>query len=556
MNRNTNSRFAYNPEININRSKMTIPHSVKTTFDVGQIIPFYKMEVLPGDTFSVSTSKIVRMQTLLTPMMSNLFLDTYFFFVPNRLVWTHWKEFMGENTSSYWAPQVEYTIPQIIIDKDHPVTAKSNADYLGLPVGQVTADGAQVSVSALPFRALGLIYNEWFRSENLIAPDNVYLGDNSEYLDPSSAGYLGTPYIAAKYFDQFTGGLPAPQKGPSVLAPISTDYADVVTGPDHLDHLTLPGTVNSMHMAKTSDASWIESNHYLGSLWSSSGYDATVALNSGFQNSDVLSGISPANLYTDFGTVGIDINSLRMSFQIQKLLEKDARGGSRYIELIRSHFNTVSPDYRLQRPEYLGGNRIPININQVIQQSETSASSPMGNTAGMSVTSDVHADFTKSFTEHGYIIGVMVARYDHTYQNGIERDWSRKTRLDYYFPVLANIGEQAIKNKEIFSDGTSNDDEVFAYQEAWYEYRYKPDLVTAEMRSNYATSLDVWHLADDYSQLPALSQAWLEEDKTNVDRVLAVTSAVSNQLFGDIYVKATATRPMPLYSIPGLIDHH
>lgn len=250
------------------------------------------------------------------------------------------------------------------------------------------------------------------------------------------------------------------------------------------------------------------------------------------------------------------INQLRLAFQIQKMYERDARGGTRYIEILKSHFGVTSPDARLQRPEYLGGNRVPININQVIQQSSTTSTSPQGNVAGQSLTTDSHYDFTKSFTEHGFVIGLMVARYDHTYQQGIERMWSRKDRFDYYWPVFANIGEQAIKNKEIYAQGTAKDDEVFGYQEAWADYRYKPNRVTGEMRSAYAQSLDVWHLGDDYDVLPSLSDSWIREDKSNVDRVLAVTSSVSNQLFADIYVANRTTRPMPMYSIPGLIDHH
>jgi hypothetical protein len=264
------------------------------------------------------------------------------------------------------------------------------------------------------------------------------------------------------------------------------------------------------------------------------------------------------NLYAiASGGLGATINQLRLAFQVQKLYERDARGGSRYIEILKSHFGVTSPDARLQRPEYLGGNRVPININQVIQQSGTqSGTTPQGTVVGMSQTTDSHSDFIKSFTEHGFILGVMCVRYDHTYQQGLERFWSRKDRFDYYWPVFANIGEQAVRNKEIYAQGNAEDDEVFGYQEAWADYRYKPNRVTGEMRSAYAQSLDVWHLADDYSTRPCLSDSWIREDKANIDRVLAVQSSVSNQFFADIYVQNRATRPMPIYSIPGLIDHH
>jgi hypothetical protein len=266
----------------------------------------------------------------------------------------------------------------------------------------------------------------------------------------------------------------------------------------------------------------------------------------------------PVNLWAvnDGSVSAATINQLRMAFQIQKLYEKDARGGTRYIEILKAHFGVTSPDARLQRPEYLGGNRIPININQVVQQSQTTDQSPQGNPVGLSLTTDTHSDFTKSFVEHGFVIGLMVARYDHTYQQGIERFWSRKDRFDYYWPVFANIGEQAVLNKEIYAQGTEADNEVFGYQEAWADYRYKPNRVTGEMRSQYTQSLDVWHLADDYSSLPSLSDSWIREDPANVNRVLAVSEQNANQLFADIYIQNRSTRPMPMYSIPGLIDHH
>ena len=250
------------------------------------------------------------------------------------------------------------------------------------------------------------------------------------------------------------------------------------------------------------------------------------------------------------------INQLRLAFQTQKYFEKLARGGSRYIESLKVMFGVTNPDYRLQRPEYLGGNRIPITINQVVQQSQTTESSPQGSTSGQSLTTDVHSDFTKSFTEHGYVLGVMVARYRHTYQQGLHRLWTRKSALDFYNPVFANIGEQPVYNREIYAQGKPADNEVFGYQEAWAEYRYRPSICTGEMRSTAANSLDIWHLGDDYTSQPYLSDAWIREDKATVDRVLAVTSAVSNQFFADIYVRNKSTRPMPVFSVPGLIDLH
>lgn len=571
MNRNVESHFALNPtNIDIRRSTFDRSHSLKTSFNVGDIVPFFVDEVLPGDTFNVDTSKVVRLQTLLTPVMDNIYLDTYFFFVPNRLTWSHWKQFNGENTESAWIPQTEYEIPQITAPADSGWSVGTIADYLGVPTGVPS-----LSVSALPFRAYALVMNEWFRDENLSDPlvvpvdDATVAGVNTgTFVTDVARG--GLPYKAAKYHDYFTSCLPSPQKGPDVLIPVASAGNYAVVG-------------NGKSLGLTD-----------GSLTGLFGYQSvpggsTLAVNSGILGSSVGTAVpSSSNLNGSVGVATVSqlgddlsksgliavasgnaaaatINQLRMAFQIQKLYEKDARGGSRYIEILKSHFGVTSPDARLQRPEYLGGNRVPININQVVQQSATaSGETAQGTVTGMSVTTDTHSDFTKSFTEHGFVIGVMVARYDHTYQQGLERFWSRKDRFDYYWPVFANIGEQAVKNKEIYAQGPSKtdsagaviDDQVFGYQEAWADYRYKPSRVTGEMRSQYAQSLDVWHLADDYSALPMLSDSWIREDKANVDRVLAVTSSVSNQLFADIYIKNRTTRPMPMYSIPGLIDHH
>lgn len=562
MNRNVESHFALNPtNIDIRRSTFDRSHSLKTSFNVGDIVPFFVDEVLPGDTFNVDTSKVVRLQTLLTPVMDNIYLDTYFFFVPNRLTWSHWKQFNGENTESAWIPQTEYEIPQITAPAGSGWSVGTIADYLGVPTGV-----PDLSVSALPFRAYALVMNEWFRDENLSDPlvvpvdDATVAGVNTgTFVTDVAKG--GLPYKAAKYHDYFTSCLPSPQKGPDVLIPSATSGVyPVSTRADVIPESSFDSHSLYFRRPNGSVVSVSGSDYGYFSLGSSGNQPDLQP------NDTVQFGLTPANLWVETsGGLGASINQLRMAFQIQKLYEKDARGGSRYIEILKSHFGVTSPDARLQRPEYLGGNRVPININQVVQQSATaSGETAQGTVTGMSVTTDTHSDFTKSFTEHGFVIGVMVARYDHTYQQGLERFWSRKDRFDYYWPVFANIGEQAVKNKEIYAQGPAQkdssgaviDDQVFGYQEAWADYRYKPSRVTGEMRSQYAQSLDVWHLADDYSALPMLSDSWIREDKTNVDRVLAVTSAVSNQLFADIYIKNRTTRPMPMYSIPGLIDHH
>lgn len=559
MNRNTESHFSLSPHVDISRSRFDRSASLKTSFNAGDVVPFFLEEVLPGDTFSVDTSKVVRMQTLLTPMMDNVYLDTYYFFVPNRLVWDHWKEFCGENTESAWIPQTEYTLPQITSPVGQGWSVGTLADYFGIPTGV-----AGLSVSALPFRAYALIMNEWFRDQNLQDPlvvptdDSTVAGVNTgTFVTDVAKG--GKPFIAAKYHDYFTSALPAPQKGPDVTIPVATGGQINVVGNGKALALTngvdvgaLGGTANDVY---TYPGKNLQGNPVSGTFNGKSftglfGVPTVDQLGGKLENSGLI-GVQSAVAQA------ATINQLRLAFQIQKFYEQQARGGSRYTEVVRSFFGVTSPDARLQRPEYLGGNRVPINVNQIVQQSGTqSGTTPQGTVVGQSLTTDKHSDFTKSFTEHGLIIGVMVARYDHTYQQGLNRLWSRKDKFDFYWPVFANIGEQAIKNKEIFAQGNDKDNEVFGYQEAWAEYRYKPNMVTGEMRSAYAQSLDVWHLADDYSTLPSLSDSWIREDKTNIDRVLAVTSAVSNQFFADIYVKNYCTRPMPMYSVPGLIDHH
>lgn len=574
MSRNAESRFAINPtRIDMSRSTFDRPFSHKTTFNVGDIIPFYVDEVLPGDTHKIRTSKVVRMQTLLTPVMDNIYLDTYYFFVPDRIVWSHWKQFMGENTDSAWVPSTEYEVP-VIASPDGGWKEGTIADYMGIPTNV-----GNLYVNALPFRAYALIMNEWFRDENLCDPLNIPLDDatvkgvnTGTFVTDVAKG--GLPYKAAKYHDYFTSALPAPQKGPDVTIPVSSGANFPVFGSGTPLFLTDGSTYGGLTSLVPPGGAF-ETPAVL-SVAGSSVVGASLDVNKlalgdstdkGKMVGVMTKGQMDANFPSvkDSGLVAINdgsvsvatINQLRMAFQIQKLYERDARGGTRYIEILKSHFGVTSPDARLQRPEYLGGNRIPITINQVVQNSGSmNGETPQGTTTAYSLTTDVHQEFTKSFVEHGFIIGVMVARYDHTYQQGLERFWSRRDRFDFYWPVFANIGEQAILNKEIYVTGQDSDSEVFGYQEAWADYRYKPSRVSGEMRSNAKTPLDSWHLADDYDALPTLSDSWIREEPNNVNRVLAVTSEVSNQLFCDLYIQNRTTRPMPVYSIPGLIDHH
>lgn len=559
MSRNTESHFATLPKVDISRSTFDRSASLKTSFNVGQIVPFFIDEVLPGDTFDIKTSKVVRMPSLITPIMDNIYLDTYYFFVPNRLVWSHWKEFNGENTESAWIPKTEYEIPQLTAP-DGGWSVGTIADYFGIPTGV-----PNLSVSALPFRAYALIMNEWFRDQNLSDPLSIPVDDatvkgvnTGTFVTDVAKG--GLPYTAAKYHDYFTSCLPSPQKGPDVEIPVSSGMNyPVVPLSTRVDSSLFSDGVNYhaiFHDVKRpgEDPSDMTINFAMPSGNQTMRQAQSLSTTGQTTGIPVIDNLWAVN---DGSVSSATINQLRLAFQVQKLYERDARGGTRYIEILKSHFGVTSPDARLQRPEYLGGNRLPITINQVLQQSGTlDTGTPQGTPVGQSLTTDSHGDFKKSFVEHGYIIGLMVARYDHTYQQGIERFWSRKSRFDFYWPVFANIGEQAVLNKEIYAQGGEKDEEVFGYQEAWADYRYKPNRVTGEMRSQYPQSLDVWHLADDYDSLPALSDSWIREDSSTVNRVLAVSEENANQLFADIYVQNRCTRPMPMYSIPGLIDHH
>jgi hypothetical protein len=538
MNRNSEYSFAENPQVGVSRSRFQRNNDNKTTFNTGDLIPIYLDEVLPGDTHQVDVACVMRMATPIFPVMDNAYCDFYFFFVPNRLLWEHWKEFMGENKQTAWTPKTEYSVPQVTAPKGGWAEG-TLADYLGLPT---KVEG--ISVSALPGRAYGLIYNEWFRNQNVTQPtlvevtDATTTGKNDGSDTNDSAITLAKPLKAAKVFDYYTGALPEPQKGEPITIPLTGNAPIVGKNVDDGENIEYSLRVVDGGNVRVSDF-YINAPGIMFPNGSTRVQDES-------QN---------AFLYADLGGVtAATINQLRQAFQIQKLLEKDARGGTRYREVLREHFGVISPDSRVQIPEYLGGYRLPINVSQVIQTSSSDETSPLGNTAALSVTTMNKPMFTKSFTEHGFIMGLAVVRTDQTYQQGIERMWSRKGRYDYYWPVLANIGEQAILNKEIYAQGNTKDNEAFGYQEAWADYRYKPSKVTGLFRSNAQQSLDAWHYAQDYDALPTLSTAWMEQGEAEMKRTLAVQS--QPDFIADFYFMNKTTRCMPVYSIPGLIDHH
>lgn len=523
--------FSQIPKANIQRSVFDRSHGVKSTFNSGYLVPVFVDEVLPGDTFNLKVNLFCRLATPVVPFMDNLYLDSFFFYVPSRLLWEHWENFNGQKDNP--DDSTDYVIPQV---KTTNAPVGSLWDYFGLPTGISN----QLSVSALPFRAYYRIYNEWFRDENLIGSveEGLRVDDG-----PDNLGGGATLRRRGKRHDYFTSALPWPQKGPGVDIPVG-DFPIQGTGYS----LGFTDGTNSLGLVDLGGQGLRLVTDGVGKAVGT--VDDGQSVTAG--NKVVGITLVPQNSGVQAVPRAITINSLRQAFQLQKFYEKDARGGTRYTEILRAHFGVVSPDSRLQRPEYLGGSSTRIAIKPVEQTASTDSTSPQGNLAAFGVGGDNYHGFTKSFVEHGYIIGLVNVRADLNYQQGINRLWSREVREDFYWPTFAHLGEQAILNKEIYAQGTAADDDVFGYQERYAEYRYKPSMITGQFRSTFAQSLDVWHLAQDFSDLPTLSQTFIEENPP-VERVVAVQD--EPQFLLDAWFDLKCVRPMPVYGVPGLVDH-
>lgn len=518
-----NHQYGLVPRADIPRSSFNRSHGYKTTFDSGYLIPFYCDEALPGDTFTLKASLFARLATPIVPIMDNMFLETFFFAVPLRLIWDNWKKFCGEQ--DHPGDSTDYLVPQTTSPAGG-VTAGSLSDYLGIPIGV-----ANLNFCSLYHRAYHLIWNEWFRDQNL---QDIVAVPKNDGPDPYSGFVL---LRRNKRPDYFTTCLPWPQKGAAVTIPLGTKAQVLGIGTNN-------------------GSGWNASN---GAVVNQSNFSQfTVAATDGNRGSNALIARQTSNtnypdIYADLTTASAQtINALRQAFQIQKLLERNARGGTRYTEILQNHFGVISPDARLQRPEYLGGSSTRINISTVAQTSPTSGDNALGDLAAFAVAADTTPGWTKSFTEHTIIIGLVNVRADLNYQQGLHRKFSRRSRYDFYWPALANIGEQSVLNKEIYATATPSDDLVFGYQERWAEYRNFPNQITGKLRSTYAQPLDFWHLAQKFTSLPALNSAFIE-DNPPISRAIAVPS--EPQFIFDSYINLICARPMPTFSIPGLIDH-
>lgn len=569
MNRNNERHFNSVPQTHVSRTRFKRDQNILTTFDAGKLIPFYVDEVLPGDTFSVDTAAIIRMTTPKYPVFDDSFIDFYYFYCPNRILWSNFKRFMGEADETPWMPAKTYRVPKIIIEGDSTDENKkgpkegSILDYMGVP----TKINARVEINALPVRAYVKIWNEYFRDQNVDNPaayftdddDTTYYDRGKEDDELLKNARLGAQCLPVnKFHDYFTSCLPYPQRGPEVSigltgnAPVrayaEADLIQQKTGTGFFNNEYNNGIVNHTNIAFTNSGTKFSVNK------NNNGNTAPIGDGQFLQTmSQDDANFFDAWLGTDLTSIETaTINQLRQAFAVQHYYEALARGGSRYREQVRALFGVSISDKTVQVPEYLGGGRYHVNINQIVQTSgqQTENDTPIGETGAMSVTPINESSFTKSFEEHGFVIGVMCVRHNRSYQQGLERMWSRSDRLDYYFPQFANIGEQPVKKKEIMLTGTSTDDETFGYQEAWADYRMKPNRVSGKMRSNAEGTLDFWHYADNYNEVPTLSSQWMSEGKSEIARTLIVQD--EPQFFGAIRVMNKTTRCMPLYSVPGL----
>lgn len=545
-------RFSDAPAMYMKRTKFDRSHVYKTTFNSGKLIPVFVDEVLPGDTTRMSVNYFARLATPIKPIMDNIYLDWFFFFVPNRLVWEHWQNFCFEQEDP--DDSTDYVIPTTSAGdtSDTSKAVGSLWDYFGLPIG--LPNGSGINVSALPFRGVYLIWNEWFRDENLQKSVKIQKGDANEVFDSSRtndqpswvsdltvSGYVCPP--RGKRHDYFTSALPWTQKGPGVSIGLA-GTADVVLSSNNNPILFSGGDGKSAF----SDMSIYSAK--IGKEANIQGYTGNIESRGYLKfGSDV-----GLKAYADLDSSSIfTINSLRTAFQMQKFYERLARGGSRYTEVLRSFFGVVSPDARLQRPEFLGSFTKMVNVNPIAQTSATDTTSPQGNLSAYGVTAAKFHGFTKSFVEHGYIFGFVCARADLTYQQGINKMWLRSTVYDFYWPTFAHLGEQAIELREIYAQGSEADTTVFGYQERYAEYRYKPSQITGKFRSSVANgSLDMWHLSQFFKNAPTLNEEFIVENPP-IKRIIAVQDEPEFLL--DIGFRYITVRPMPMFGTPGLVDH-